>query len=248
MGIERITLPGEVPLSGFVIQKGRKGIILLHGFTNCAKDFSTYASRFADAGFTVAAFDLRGHGASGGRLEIDSMVSDVGRIMEFLRERGVRSFGLFGYSLGGTVVTLAALKYTVDAVVALAAPLQLHLKIKQPGKFVSEMMNLERGRRALGLKIHLHDLRPKSPKKFKEATAKLAEAASLIQVPYLCIVGDGDCFTTIKDSQEYMQSIQSEHKNLVVIEGDHLIPFTEFENVFETSNAFFWKYLSEKRI
>jgi len=248
MGIERIILPGEVPLSGFVIQKGRKGIILLHGFTNCAKDFSTYASRFADAGFTVAAFDLRGHGASGGRLEIDGMVSDVGRIIEFLRERGVRSFGLFGYSLGGTVVTLAALKYTVDAVVALATPLQLHVKVKQPGTFVREMAELEKGRRALGLKIHLHDLRPKSPKKFKEATTKLAEAASLIQVPYLCILGDRDCFTTTEKTKKYMESVPSEHKELFIIPGNHLLPFTELEKVFEVSKNFFTEHLGEKRI
>lgn len=75
--------------------------------------------------FCVYTFDFRGHGGSGGRLEmdLDGPVEDLGAVVEHARLRGHGWVGVVGFSLGGMAALVrAALHRDLDAVAAVSAP------------------------------------------------------------------------------------------------------------------------------
>ena len=97
-------------------------VLVLHGFTRSRWDDKYMCpSMFmlASAGFRVAAFDLRGHGESGGRSSLGLReAEDAEELVRMLRERFGGRLGVLGFSLGGAVALMLAARGSVDAVVA----------------------------------------------------------------------------------------------------------------------------------
>lgn len=98
-------------------------IILVHGATGSREAIRGYAEVLQRNGYGVLAFDLRGHGESGG----DGVNSfgwkgneDVGAAVDFLSGKDeVRTIGALGLSLGGEVLLHAAGDYPqIEAVMA----------------------------------------------------------------------------------------------------------------------------------
>ncbi len=78
--------------------------------------------------FDVYTFDFRGHGKSGGRLEmeLDGPVEDLRVVVRQARDAGDQWVGLIGFSLGGMASYLYTARYDdIDAVVAVSAPPRL---------------------------------------------------------------------------------------------------------------------------
>ncbi len=90
-------------------------VALVHGMGEHRGRYGHVVKAFTDAGYAIAAFDLRGHGKSGGpRLyapSYDAIMEDVGVHLEETRKRipGVPVF-LYGHSMGGSIVLYYALK------------------------------------------------------------------------------------------------------------------------------------------
>lgn len=75
--------------------------------------------------FRVYTFDFRGHGRSGGRLEMDlsEPVEDLGAVVRHARSQGYHWVGVVGFSLGGMAALVrAAVHGDLDAVAAVGAP------------------------------------------------------------------------------------------------------------------------------
>jgi pimeloyl-ACP methyl ester carboxylesterase len=75
--------------------------------------------------FDVFTFDFRGHGRSGGRLELNltGPLEDVRTVVESVRSKGYPWVGAVGFSLGGMSVFMhAALTGDLDAVAIVGAP------------------------------------------------------------------------------------------------------------------------------
>lgn len=96
-------------------------VILVHGI-GCVRYVWSYyfdvVDPLLDAGFTVAAYDQRGHGESRDlEFDLEQMARDVGRVIAFLDENYSngqkpwidknRPIGLIGHSLGAYIVTIA---------------------------------------------------------------------------------------------------------------------------------------------
>lgn len=103
--------------------KNGAAIILVHGATSSREAVRGYAEVLEQNGYGVLAFDLRGHGESGG----DGVNSfgwkgneDVGAAVDYLSARSeVMTIGALGLSLGGEVLLHAAASYPqVEAVMA----------------------------------------------------------------------------------------------------------------------------------
>ncbi|MDI6830005.1 MAG: alpha/beta fold hydrolase [Actinomycetota bacterium] len=83
---------------------------------------------FAEAAaehFDVFTFDFRGHGGSGGRLEMNlgGPLEDLRAVVHEVRGRGYEWVGAVGFSLGGMAAfLLASLDGDLDAVVTVGAP------------------------------------------------------------------------------------------------------------------------------
>jgi alpha-beta hydrolase superfamily lysophospholipase len=86
-----------------------KSLILIHGLGEHSGRYVHVGSFFSKAGFRTVAFDLRGHGRSGGKpvfvKRYEELAADVQAVVAHFGENG--SF-LFGHSLGGQLVLWAA--------------------------------------------------------------------------------------------------------------------------------------------
>lgn len=102
---ERAWLPPTAP---------RAVIVLVHGYAEHSGRYEHVGEALAARGYAVHAFDLRGHGRSGGaRAIVRSFAEYIADLRIFLvrvrtRHPGVPLF-LFGHSMGGGIVTLAAI-------------------------------------------------------------------------------------------------------------------------------------------
>jgi len=91
-------------------------VVIMHGLKDYAGHYAVFAARLATAGYTVYAFDLRGHGRSAGpRVSPTEWLDYVDDLERFLliveaREPGRKVF-LFGHSMGGAIATLAAIEH-----------------------------------------------------------------------------------------------------------------------------------------
>lgn len=75
--------------------------------------------------FDVYTFDFRGHGKSGGRLEMDleGPVEDLRTVVEHVRKAGYAWVGLIGFSLGGMAAFIYATRDSnIDALALVGAP------------------------------------------------------------------------------------------------------------------------------
>jgi alpha-beta hydrolase superfamily lysophospholipase len=95
-------------------------VCLVHGLGEHSGRYEAFAARLTAAGFGLCAFDLRGHGQSGGRrgdTRFAAAHEDIDRLLGDAAERfpGAPRF-LYGHSLGGLLV----LSYTLQRRPALA--------------------------------------------------------------------------------------------------------------------------------
>ena len=90
-------------------QKAKGVICLIHGLGEHSGRYEHVAKFFTHRGYIQAAFDLRGHGKSGGQRGFsaswDMLLDDMSHFLEEIRARyaGLPVF-LYGHSLGGTLV------------------------------------------------------------------------------------------------------------------------------------------------
>ena len=91
----------------------RADVVIVHGYAEHSGRYEHVGTLLAERGYAVHAFDLRGHGRSGGRrVFVRSANEYLGDLEAFLcRCRdGDRPLFLLGHSMGGTIVTLEAIE------------------------------------------------------------------------------------------------------------------------------------------
>jgi alpha-beta hydrolase superfamily lysophospholipase len=116
----------HIPLQGWLVpSSGDKVIVLVHGLHSHAWDCQTpdVVRAYADAGFHVLLFDLRGHGSSGGdRIGLGWLERrDVRAAVNLLLARGFKpgKIGIHGTSYGAATALLATAKIgEIGAVIA----------------------------------------------------------------------------------------------------------------------------------
>src|SRR5438105_12557632 len=120
-----ITTRDGVRLAGSRLGRSDPAVVFCHGFMGWHRKprvglFVEELSRW----FTVSAFDLRGHGRSGGLCTFgDAEVLDVEATVEDARARGHSRVATIGASMGGIgVIRHAALMGGVDLVTAISVP------------------------------------------------------------------------------------------------------------------------------
>jgi acylglycerol lipase len=88
----------------------KRAMLIVHGLAEHSGRWDHVARFFADRGYAVAAFDLRGHGQSGGTKghvgAFSDFLDDVQGIVESDLVRTDLPWVLYGHSLGGFISTL----------------------------------------------------------------------------------------------------------------------------------------------
>lgn len=115
-------------------------VCLVHGLGEHSGRYAHVGKAFAEAGFALAGFDLRGHGKSGGpRGHIPSFEAFMDDINDFIKQVDARFEGfprfLYGHSLGGILVLNYVLRSKPEfkGVISTGAGLRTSLE-EQAGK------------------------------------------------------------------------------------------------------------------
>src|SRR5436853_2168039 len=91
-------------------------VVIMHGLKDHSARYAAFATRLTGAGYSVYAFDLRGHGRSSGKRVAPgrwwNYVDDLDRFIATIetREPG-RPIFVFGHSMGGAIATAAAIQH-----------------------------------------------------------------------------------------------------------------------------------------
>ena len=123
-----VTAADGAPIGAAVVGEGDTTVVLVHGAGQDLCDWMDVVPTLTDLGVTVAAYDLRGRGSSGGsRNEVSRLPDDLDAVVTELRERGAGRVVLVGSSLGAatSLVSAGSIDPPVDAVVAVSPPLAL---------------------------------------------------------------------------------------------------------------------------
>ena len=114
-------------------KKPKAVVCLVHGLGEHSSRYAHVGKAFSDAGFSLAGFDLRGHGKSGGQLghfpSLEALMDDIHQLLQLASERnpGVPVF-LYGHSLGG----LLALNYATYRTHSLAGVIATGAGLRSP--------------------------------------------------------------------------------------------------------------------
>jgi acylglycerol lipase len=88
-------------------------LVIMHGLKDYSAHYAALAARLAAGGYSVYAFDLRGHGRSAGPRVMPSAwtdyVDDLDRYLKTVEQREAgKPIFLFGHSMGGAIAARAA--------------------------------------------------------------------------------------------------------------------------------------------
>jgi alpha-beta hydrolase superfamily lysophospholipase len=173
------------------------GMVVIHGAQSCKENHHDMARVARDAGLVAVAFDLRGHGATGGRLD-GRILADVEAIAALVP----RPLALRGSSLGGYLAIACAESCRADAIVAVC-----------PAS-------------SSGLAAGLRSGRLPVPVDIDAAEAVLAEhdlglIVARSAIPLLLLHAEGDESVPYQHSVELHERSAAPLKRLIVLEGGH---------------------------
>jgi pimeloyl-ACP methyl ester carboxylesterase len=151
------TTTDGVPLRGRWLrglEQGELAVVVGHGFTHntgtpLTERLLVRAARHAD----VLAFDLRGHGRSGGTTEVGGIEElDIDAAVAYARACGYRSVATLGFSMGAcAVVKQAAQMGGVDVVAAVSSPASWFERSTRPMRRVNRLPEQPFGRSVVWL-------------------------------------------------------------------------------------------------
>jgi alpha-beta hydrolase superfamily lysophospholipase len=224
-------------------EEKRATLILVHGLNDHSGRYEGVARRLAARGYAVRAFDLRGHGRSGGgRLWVgsfDEYLQDVGVFLDHVG--GEYPIFLFGHSMGGAIVTLFAIarRLDVESVILSAPALKAGSGIppalvgltnlfdrflpRAPVAFLNPR-HLSRDSTVTesAIKDPLVSLLPPPARTGAEllrATGRIGESMEEITLPLLVMHGTADRLTDHRGSEEFYRRASSTDKTFRLYEG-----------------------------
>lgn len=200
----------------------RNALVVCHGFPcgpgGAATSSHTYpelADRLAtESGWTVATFDFRATGESGGTFSLPGWVSDAHAVAAHLcKAEGVRDVWLAGFSEGGAVALVAAAEDdAIRGVAAFAAPADFAHWVAEPAEFIERATELGMvspdidDQARLALTAGLDEVRP------------LGVIAKIPPRPILLVYGSDDREVTLLDGRALMDAAEG-HAELRVLTG-----------------------------
>lgn len=129
-------------------QAPKATIALVHGYTEHSSRYQYFADQCAQASISVEAFDLRGHGQSGGPRgfvqSFQDYVQDLTYFLKRVQERNAdQPLFLLGHSLGGTIATYWSLQEAseLNGLILSGAALTVGDSISRPMQYVAKALS-----------------------------------------------------------------------------------------------------------
>jgi alpha-beta hydrolase superfamily lysophospholipase len=182
----------------------RGGVVILHGAGSCKESHHDFARALLATGFAALAFDQRGHGETGGRLD-GRVLEDVVAMVALLRARlddPDVPVVLRGSSMGGYLALLAAPIARAAAVVAICPASAAGLR-----RGLSRgALRFEADEPALDAFFAAHDL---------------GDTVRGLEIPILLLHAEGDEQVPVEHSRELAGQLRSAQSRLIAVPGGH---------------------------
>lgn len=222
-----------------------RGVLVVHhGLADHSDRYQPFARALVDAGYAVWAFDMRGHGRSGGpRVRFDGLDPNLDDLDTFVArvraaEPGAPLF-VWGHSVGGLIVTLDAIERhpQVDGVIVAAPAIGFEAPLLQigglviastlaPGFAALETPHGEFSNdRAVNAAMDRDPLiaQGKGPARSARAiidgVARVWARPEAITVPILALHGTGDHLTAPAGSRDLIAAVASADRTLRIYPG-----------------------------
>jgi carboxylesterase len=236
-------LPGCEPIYK---KNGKKGCLLLHGFTSCPFELRLLGDHLQNDGYTVSIPLLPGHGTSPQDLKAQSWVDwyEAAKTALFELRKKCQTVYVIGLSMGGSIALHLAAHYEVEGIVALAPGLYLKNKFS----FLSHVLYpfYPYSKKWLGPDIKAdvetityNKIPVKSLSELLRMFRHLRDDLADINAPLLIIYAKQDHVINSKSAQEIYQKVSSKNKRILSLKKSyHIITLDiEKEHVFrETIN------------
>lgn len=109
----------------FFFEGGDHGVLLIHGFTACPAQMVPLGKKLSEAGFSVRAIRLPGHGTTPADMKMSTWAQWLGEARTAAQEMRsqYRHFTVAGLSMGGALSLILAGEMDLTCCVTLAAPM-----------------------------------------------------------------------------------------------------------------------------
>lgn len=194
--------------------KSSRTIIFLHGFNGSMDPDLKYAPRFIRAGFNVFMFDFRNHGRSEGKTtSLGALeVLDAEAAIQYVRRRGSEKIGLLGFSMGGRVALLTAVRNnSIGAIISDGGPVRFSTAISEGLKNKGIPLGL---RQVFTVMIQLGASIRTGKNLFSNDPIRIKQGQ--LSVPTLLIHGERDTYTTQSDLLQMVRKIGANAEMWVV--------------------------------
>ncbi len=215
--------------SPFYFPGNKTGVLLIHGFTGTTQSMRFLGEQFRDAGYTVNAPRLTGHGTTPQDMETRTYlewIRDVENALMELKETCTNIF-VVGLSMGGTLTLYLAEKYPeIAGIIPINAAIDLPEIEHNYQQFIKEEKRFVDG---IGSDIKQPGVRElaykQSPVKSMEQLILLIEEVreklAFVTMPALIISSKEDHVVPPSNSQYIYERIQSEDKTLLPLENSY---------------------------
>lgn len=211
----------------FYYKRGKKSVLLLHGFSSTPQELKELGKYLANAGITVYAPLLPGHGTKPEdmlKVSWQDWLNCAGEGMKKLEENSGEIY-LIGSSMGANIAFIISQKYKVKGIVALAMPLKFRynflLKIytRIRGNF-QDFQNKHYREKDLHVVRHKVHYKVFPLPKFRDLFFLMGETRKVlpqISAPVLIMQSTTDGTVNDKNAKNIYDLIKHDNKKLVFI-------------------------------
>lgn len=243
--------PQSIILTG---KKKNIGILLIHGFTGSTNEMQPMAEFLHQAGYSVCAPLLAGHGTSPELMNNTGWVDWFASAKEGyiqLRQTGCQHIVVVGLSMGGLLALKMAQHFPVIGIVTLCTPVIVRDKRMPMARYIQKMVpyikRINKKEKHIENVIYPYD---KTPLSCIVSLEKLLKNVSLIlgkiRQPILVIQSDQDETVDPSSAQLLFERVGSGHKEMVRFEqSSHIITLDHEQEVLHEKVSAFIKHITQ---
>ncbi len=241
-------------------------ILIIHGLGEHSGRYLKLAEDFNKSGFSVFAFDLRGHGRSGGKrghiMNFNEYLYDVDNFKQMLHKRSPKPLFILGHSMGGLIAMNFTIKNQAEIQGLITSSPLFRIRAKVPewkkklGVFLSSRipsLSMSNGLNPYHLshapevvKAYIKDPlvhRKVTARWFTEITKAMEETfriAKRLNVPVLMLHGGEDLLTDPKGSEDIFELLTVRDKTLKIYNGFYHEIYNEVEREKPVADTIEW--------
>jgi alpha-beta hydrolase superfamily lysophospholipase len=241
-------------------------LIIVHGLGEHSGRYQYLVDALVPEQISVYAFDLRGHGRSGGKRGVlrdwREFRQDLDTLLALVRgkEPGVPVF-LMGHSLGGLIALDYVLEYSPEVKgVITSSPALVPTAVSKGKVLLAKILSrllpdlqIKTGLDSSGISsqpeevkryqedLQVHDWgTPRLGTEILAAQARTLASAERISVPLLIVHGEADSLTPVESSQDLFQRVATSQKKIITYPGSYHEIHNDFARAQEFEDLIAW--------